>query len=317
MRREGVLNEAGAMSIIQIRGLRMTYGTKVAVDGLDLDVADGEILGILGPNGAGKTTTVECIAGLRRPDEGSVQVAGLDPYVDRTAITPLMGVQLQQAGLQSKLTVREALELYASFYDAPRDGLELADRLGLGESIDTRYAKLSGGQQQRLAIALALIGRPRIALLDELSTGLDPRSRRDVWGLVDEAREGGATVILVTHLMEEAHRLCDRLALVDRGRITAIDTPEGLVARSAAPTIMAFTPSQPIDTSALWDLTGVTDVRRHGERIELAGDDDSVTAALGWLARHDVRAGRLRVTESTLDDAYLDLTGDPVLTEEN
>ncbi len=305
------------MSIIDVRGLRMTYGTKVAVDGIDLEVDEGEILGILGPNGAGKTTTVECIAGLRRPDAGTISVAGHDPYVERTAVTPIMGVQLQQAGLQGKLTVREALELYASFYAHPRDGLELVERLALAESLDVRYAKLSGGQQQRLAIALALIGRPRIALLDELSTGLDPRSRRDVWDLVDEARAGGTTVILVTHLMEEAHKLCDRLALIDRGRITALDTPDGLVARSAAPTIMAFTPSRAVDSSEMWDLPGVTDVRRHGDRIELSGDDDSVHAALGWLARHDIRAGRLRVTESTLDDAYLDLTGEPVLTEEN
>ncbi|VXC41270.1 ABC transporter ATP-binding protein [Aeromicrobium sp. 9AM] len=305
------------MNIIDVRGLRMTYGTKVAVDGIDLQVDEGEILGILGPNGAGKTTTVECIAGLRRPDAGSISVAGHDPYLERAAVTPIMGVQLQQAGLQGKLTVREALELYTSFYAHPRDGLELVERLALAESLDVRYAKLSGGQQQRLAIALALIGRPRIALLDELSTGLDPRSRRDVWDLVDEARAGGTTVILVTHLMEEAHKLCDRLALVDRGRITALDTPDGLVARSAAPTIMAFTPSRTVDNSVLWDLPGVTDVRRHGDRIELSGDDDSVHATLGWLARHDIRAGRLRVTESTLDDAYLDLTGEPVLTEEN
>lgn len=307
----------GAMAIIQVRGLRMTYGPKVAVDGIDLDVEDGEILGFLGPNGAGKTTTVECIAGLRRPDEGTISVAGHTPFTDRAAITRLVGVQLQQGAVQAKLTVREALELYASFYDDPRDGIELAERLSFAESLDVRYAKLSGGQQQRLAIALALIGRPRIALLDELSTGLDPRSRRDVWDLVEEIRGSGTTVILVTHLMEEAQRLCDRLALIDGGRITALDTPDGLVARSAAPTVMAFTPSRAIDPSELWAMPGVTDVRQRGDRIELCGDDASVTAALGWLARHDVQLGRLRVTESTLDDAYLDLTGEPTLVEEN
>jgi ABC-2 type transport system ATP-binding protein len=296
------------MAIIQVRDLRKTYGTKVAVDGIDLDVEFGEILGFLGPNGAGKTTTVECIAGLRRPDSGTVEVAGHDPLAERDVITKLVGVQLQQAGLQAKLTVREALELYASFYDNPRDGLELADRLAIGDSLDVRYGKLSGGQQQRVAIALALIGRPRIALLDELTTGLDPRSRRGVWELVEEARNDGTTIILVTHLMEEAQRLCDRLALINGGRVTALDTPDGLVSRSAAPTVMTFSPSRPIDFAPLEMLPGVASVSDRAGRVELVGDDDSVTAALSWLNAHDISPGRLRVTESTLDDAYLTLT---------
>lgn len=296
------------MAIIEVHGLHKTYGTKVAVDGIDLAVGFGEILGLLGPNGAGKTTTVECIAGLRRPDSGNVEVAGHDPYVEREAITRLVGVQLQGAGLQAKLTVREALELYASFYDTPRDGLELADRLSIGDSLDVRYANLSGGQQQRVAIALALIGRPKIALLDELSTGLDPRSRRAVWELVEEARDDGTTIILVTHLMEEAQRLCDRLALINGGRVTALDTPDGLVRSSAAPTMMAFSPSRSIDLGPLRTLPGVASVSDRPDRVELVGNDDSVTAALSWLNAHDITPGRLRVIESTLDDAYLTLT---------
>jgi ABC-2 type transport system ATP-binding protein len=293
--------------MIEVRGLRKAYGDTTAVAGIDLDVEEGEILGLLGPNGAGKTTTVECIAGLQRPTSGTVRVGGLDPAVDRRAATRLIGVQLQKAGLQAKLTVREALHLYASFYEHPADGVRMAERLGLGPKLDTRYARLSGGQQQRLAIALALLGRPRVALLDELTTGLDPRSRRDVWQLVEEVRETGTTVLLVTHLMEEAQHLCDRLALVDSGRIRALDTPHGLVSRSAAPAVMAFTPDGAIDAERLAAVDGVADVRIRGDRLEVTADDAAVLAVLALLDRLDVRPQRLRVAESTLDDAYLAL----------
>jgi ABC-2 type transport system ATP-binding protein len=299
------------MATIEVRGLRKTYGATVAVDTIDLDVAEGEILGILGPNGSGKTTTVECMAGLRRPDSGTVRVAGFDPAADRGEITRLVGVQLQQAGLQAKLTPREAIELYASFFDDPVDGVALAERLGLGAKLDTRYADLSGGQQQRLAIALALVGRPRIALLDELSTGLDPRSRRDVWQVVEEARAGGATIVLVTHLMEEARHLCDRVAIIDRGRVAAIDTPEGVIGRTGAPTAMSFAPSAPLDASVLEAIEGVTSARaREDGRIEVSLTDDAVTEVLAWLNAHEIRPGRLRVVDSTLDDAFLDLTSE-------
>lgn len=297
------------MSTIEVRGLRKRYGKVVAVDGIDLDVAEGEILGILGPNGSGKTTTVECIAGLRTPDSGTVRVAGLDPARDRAGITPVLGVQLQQAGLQQKLTVREALDLYSSFYRRPVNGIALATQLGLGDKLDARYGKLSGGQQQRLAIALALVGRPRIALLDELTTGLDPRSRRTVWEVVESARDHGITVVLVTHFMEEARHLCDRVALIDRGRITAFDTPDGLIGRTSAPTVMSFAAPDGLDANALADLAGVSTARRReGGRIELTLDDDAVLGVLGWLAAHEVRPGRLRVVDATLDDAFLDLT---------
>ncbi len=295
--------------MIEVRGLRKVYGDTTAVAGIDLEVQEGEILGLLGPNGAGKTTTVECIAGLQRPTAGTVRVGGLDPAADRRSATRLIGVQLQKAGLQAKLTVREALHVFASFYEQPADPVPMAERLGLGPKLDTRYAQLSGGQQQRLAIALALVGRPRVALLDELSTGLDPRSRRDVWELVQEVREAGTTVLLVTHLMEEAQHLCDRLALVDGGRIRALDTPHGLVARSAAPAVMAFTPDGALDVERLAAVDGVADVRMSGDRLEVTADDAAVLAVLALLDRLDVRPQRLRVTESTLDDAYLALVG--------
>jgi len=297
------------MTLIEVRGLRKRYGKVVAIDGIDLDVEEGEILGILGPNGSGKTTTVECIAGLRTPDSGTVRVAGLDPAKDRSRITPVLGVQLQQAGLQQKLTVREALALYSSFYERPVDGIALATQLGLGDKLDARYGKLSGGQQQRLAIALALIGRPRIAILDELTTGLDPRSRRTVWGVVENARNAGITIVLVTHFMEEARHLCDRVALIDRGRITALDTPDGLIGRTSAPTVMSFAAPDSLDVAVLADLHGVATARRRdGGRLELSLDDDAVLGVLDWLTAHEVRPGRLRIQDSTLDDAFLDLT---------
>ena len=301
------------MSTIEVRGLQKRYGSTVAVDGIDLDVSEGEIVGILGPNGSGKTTTVECIAGLRTPDSGTVRVAGHDPAVDRAAITKIVGVQLQEAALQPKLTAGEAIALYSSFYDDPVDGVELAERLGLGPKLRTRFADLSGGQQQRLAIALALVGRPRIALLDELSTGLDPRSRRAVWQVVEGARDTGTTIILVTHLMEEARHLCDRVAVVDRGRITALDTPDGVIALTRAPTVMSFTPSrglEPPDVAALERIEGVTTARSRDGRIELSLSDDAVVRVLSWLSGLDVTPDRLRVVDATLDDAFLDLTSE-------
>lgn len=313
-KRCAVLGRSGSlldMPTIEVRGLRKTYGATVAVDTMDLDVSDGEILGILGPNGSGKTTTVECIAGLRKPDSGTVRVAGLDPAADRGGVTRLVGVQLQQAGVQAKLTSREALELCSSFYDDPVDDVALAERLGLGSKLDTRYADLSGGQQQRLAIALALVGRPRIALLDELSTGLDPRARRAVWQVVEEARDGGATIVLVTHFMEEARHLCDSVALIDRGKIKALDTPEGVIGRTGAPTVMSFAPSAPLDASVLNAVQGVTTARlREDGRIELSLKDEAVLEVLAQLSRHGIRPDRLRVVDSTLDDAFLELTSE-------
>ncbi|RBL81410.1 ABC transporter ATP-binding protein, partial [Streptomyces cavourensis] len=195
-------------------------------------------------NGAGKTTTVECVEGLRIPDAGTVRVAGLDPVADHDRVTQLLGAQLQESELQAKLTVREALELYRSFYRDPADWRPLVERLGLADRLTTRFAKLSGGQKQRLFIALALIGNPKVVVLDELTTGLDPRARRDTWKLIEEVRDGGVTVLLVTHFMEEAQRLCDRIAVIDRGRVVALDTPAGLIRQATGSTVVSFVPSR-------------------------------------------------------------------------
>ncbi|MGQ4512475.1 ATP-binding cassette domain-containing protein [Streptomyces sp. DW26H14] len=298
------------MAIIEVRDLRKAYGGRPVVDGVTFSVEEGEVFGILGPNGAGKTTTVECVEGLRVPDGGSVRVAGLDPIRDHERVTHLLGAQLQESQLQPKLTVREALELYAAFYPHPVDWRPLASRLGLDAKLTTRFAKLSGGQKQRLFIALALIGGPRVVVLDELTTGLDPRARRDTWRLIEEIRDSGVTVLLVTHFMEEAQRLCDRVAVIDRGRVAALDTPAGLIARSSASTVISFTPSQPLEEGELAELPEVVSVTGQGGRVVINGSDATVNAVITLLARRRVTAHQLRVTEASLDDAFLDLTED-------
>jgi ABC-2 type transport system ATP-binding protein len=297
------------MSVIEVTGLRKSYGGRpVVVDGVSFAVEEGEIFGILGPNGAGKTTTVECVEGLRIPDAGRVRVTGLDPVADHEQVARVLGAQLQESELQAKLTVREALELYAAFYPHPADWRPLAERLGLTAKLATRFAKLSGGQKQRLFIALALIGNPRVVVLDELTTGLDPRARRDTWQLIEDVRASGVTVLLVTHFMEEAQRLCDRIAVIDKGRVAALDTPSGLIRRSAGSTVISFTPSAPLDEGDLNALPALASVEHKDGRITLSGTDETVNAVITLLARGHITAHQLRVSDATLDDAFLDLT---------
>ncbi|MER5218939.1 ABC transporter ATP-binding protein [Streptomyces flaveus] len=295
--------------VIEVTGLRKSYGGRAVVDGVSFAVEEGEIFGILGPNGAGKTTTVECVEGLRIPDAGRVRVTGLDPVADHDAVSRVLGAQLQESELQEKLTVREALELYAAFYPSPADWRPLAERLGLTGKLDARFGKLSGGQKQRLFIALALIGDPRVVVLDELTSGLDPRARRDTWELIEDIRANGVTVLLVTHFMEEAQRLCDRIAVIDQGRIAALDTPQGLISRAANSTVISFTPSAPLDERELATLPAVASVECKDGRITLGGTDETVNAVITLLARQRITAHQLRVTDATLDDAFLDLTG--------
>ncbi|WP_338686783.1 ABC transporter ATP-binding protein [Streptomyces acidiscabies] len=296
------------MPVIEVTDLRKTYGARRAVDGVSFAVEEGEIFGVLGPNGAGKTTTVECVEGLRVPDAGRVRVAGLDPVAEHEKVAQVLGAQLQEGELQAKLTVREALELYASFYTRPADWRPLAERLGLTGKLTTRFGKLSGGQKQRLFIALALIGNPQVVVLDELTTGLDPRARRDTWELIEDIRANGVTVLLVTHFMEEAQRLCDRIAVIDKGRVAALDTPAGLIRRSAGATVISFTPSAPLDETDLAALPALASVEHKDSRLTLSGTDETVNAVITLLARRHITAHQLRVTDATLDDAFLDLT---------
>jgi ABC-2 type transport system ATP-binding protein len=214
--------------VIEIEHLHKRYGDVVAVDDVSLTIHENEVFGIIGTNGAGKTTTVECLTGVRTPDRGRIEVLGHDPATERDQIRRLVGVQLQASALPDRLTVHEALELYASFYDDPRDPDELIDLLGLTHRRDARYGKLSGGEKQRVSVGLALIGRPRIAVLDELTTGLDPHARREVWSLIERLKRDGLTVVLVTHFMDEVERLCDRVAVLHEGRVRALGTPAEL-----------------------------------------------------------------------------------------
>ncbi|MFF5053533.1 ABC transporter ATP-binding protein [Micromonospora sp. NPDC000663] len=297
------------MSVIEVTHLRKRYGDLVAVEDVSFTVGAGEIFGVLGPNGAGKTTTVECVAGLRVPDGGGVSVLGLDPRADAAELRQQVGVQLQESQLPDQLRVTEALELYASFYRDPADPAHLIDQLGLSEKRNTAYKKLSGGQKQRLSIALALIGKPKVAILDELTTGLDPQARRDTWGVIEQVRDSGVTIVLVTHFMEEAERLCDRIAVIDRGRVVALDTPAGLVSTVAPEQRIRFRPSAPVDDRLLNDLPEVTDVRRTGNQVVVTGTGDVLHAVTSVLARNQIIAADLRLEQSTLDDAFVELTG--------
>ncbi|WP_328476107.1 ABC transporter ATP-binding protein [Actinoplanes sp. NBC_00393] len=297
------------MAVIEVNDLHKRYGDTVAVDDVSLAVEEGEIFGILGPNGAGKTTTVECIAGLRAPDRGRITVLGLDPQRDRAELTRQVGVQLQLSHLPERLQVAEALELYSSFYPGPADWRTLMDALDLTAKAKTRYDKLSGGQKQRLSIALALVGNPRIAILDELTTGLDPQARRDTWELIEQVRRGGTTIVLVTHFMEEAERLCDRLALITGGRVATVDTPAGLIEQARAGQRIQFRPSRPFDDALLTDLPDVIRVSRRDDLVIVDGTDDAITAVVMVLAQHQITARRLRVEQASLEDAFVALTG--------
>ncbi|MCX4748663.1 ABC transporter ATP-binding protein [Kitasatospora sp. NBC_01287] len=297
------------MAVIEVEHLRKRYGQETVVHDVSFQVEEGEIFGILGPNGAGKTTTVECLAGLRPMDGGRISVLGLDPGRRREELRQVLGVQLQESGLPDRLKVAEALELYASFYRNPADPVELMERLGLAEKAGTRFKKLSGGQKQRLAIALAMVGSPKVVVLDELTTGLDPHARRTAWELVEQIREAGVTVLLVTHFMEEAERLCDRVAVIDGGRVVAVDTPAGLTARAGRRQLMRFRPSAPLDEELLRALPEVVEVRRQGAQIEVSGTGNVVQAVSSLLARRQIIAADLRVEQASLDDAFIALTG--------
>ena len=297
------------MNVIEVSDLRKHYGSRQAVDGVSFAVEEGEIFGILGPNGAGKTTTVESIAGLRTPDSGTISVLGLDPRRDRERLRTLVGVQLQESELPERITVREAVDLFASFYAEPSDPRELIGDLGLDDQRRTAYKNLSGGQKQRLSIALALVGRPKIAILDELSTGLDPQARRETWHLIESIRDRGVTILLVTHLMEEAERLADRVAVFGAGRVIALDTPAGIVSMVDPEQRLRFRPSVPIEDRLLTDLPEVKRLERSGPVVTVTGTGNLIGAVTSVLARQQIVANDLRVEQANLDDAFIALTG--------
>ncbi|GCD19143.1 multidrug ABC transporter ATP-binding protein [Cellulomonas algicola] len=320
--------------VIEVEHLRKTYGRNVAVDDVSLHVQPGEIFGILGRNGAGKTTTVEIVGGLRHADAGAVRVLGLDPRRDARRLHERVGLQLQESELPPRITVREALDLYASFYEDPADPASLITDLGLTEKAGTRFQNLSGGQKQRLSVALALVGNPEIAILDELTTGLDPHARRETWGVVDAIRQRGVTIVLVTHLMEEAERLCDRIALIDAGRVVATGTPAALAARATAEQVLRFRPSAPMPaglldrtptvthvattTGATTDATAAdataadataTATAPADGTVEVRGTDNVVQDVLVALHQHGIRPVGLHLEQGSLEDAFVALTG--------
>jgi ABC-2 type transport system ATP-binding protein len=300
------------MAIIEVTELGKRYGTQVVLDRVSFSVEEGEVFGILGPNGAGKTTTVECVEGLRRPDSGSVRVLGLDPLRQGAELREHIGVQLQHTHLPENLKVWEALDLYASFYDRPRDWRALLEQWGLADKRDARFGKLSGGQKQRLFIALALVGDPKVAFLDELTTGLDPQARRATWELVKRVRAEGVTVVLVSHFMDEVEELCDRVAVLDRGGVVALDSPAGLIDGADAEYRMSFRlmAGDATDPSRLLgDLDGVASVSHTGDLVAVAGRGEFATTVTAALAREGVPVRDLRIDKRTLDDAYIALTG--------
>jgi ABC-2 type transport system ATP-binding protein len=296
--------------VIHVAGIRKTYHRTLAVDDVSFDVQQGEIFGLIGPNGAGKTTTMECVEGLRKPDRGTISVLGLNPLRDVYALQNRIGVQLQEAQLQKRIKVREAVGLWASLYRNPVDGDRLLEQLGLSEKRNAWFMTLSGGQKQRLFIALALINDPELVFLDELTTGLDPQARRAIWDLVRGIRQRGKTVLLTTHLMEEAERLCDRVAIIDRGRIIDIDTPEGLVRRHCPErTVIVATDDRTADEH-FRSLPRVMSVTVQDRRFTIRGSgDDLVTQVIHCLAEHRIRVMDFRTELPTLEDVFLKLTG--------
>ena len=295
---------------IRASGLRKSYGDVVALDGVDLEVRRGEIFGLIGPNGSGKTTTVECLQGLRAPDAGTMDILGCDPARDRSALRTKVGCQLQDSALPDRLKVWEALDLFASLAPGAGDWARLVEEWGLASKRSAAFADLSGGQRQRLFIALALVNDPELVFFDEMTTGLDPASRRIAWQLIGEVRERGATVVLVTHFMDEAEHLCDRVAVLRAGRVVACDTPAALIASSNAGVTVTFS-CDVEDLGWLQQIPGVAEVIRSGSRIAIRGVGPVLVRTAAALAAHGLEPDDLDVERHTLEDVYLALAEQP------
>ena len=297
-------------AVIRVNAIRKTYGQTVAVDEVSFEVRPGETFGLIGPNGAGKTTTMECVEGLRAPDRGAISVLGLDPGRDRYTLQKRIGVQLQEAQLQKRIKVREAVAFWASLYNAPIDGDRLLEQLGLREKRNAWFMTLSGGQKQRLFIALALINDPELVFLDELTTGLDPQARRAIWDLVRGIRDRGKTVFLTTHLMEEAERLCDRVAILDHGRVIDIGTPAELVRRHCPERTIVVATEAASAQERFRAIPAVESVDVQGQQFTIRGrGDELVTQVIQCLGEHRMPVVDFRTEAPTLEDVFLKLTG--------
>jgi ABC-2 type transport system ATP-binding protein len=298
------------LPVIRVAGIHKAYGRTLAVDDVSFDVREGEIFGLIGPNGAGKTTTMECVEGLRTPDRGAIEVLGLDPVKDVYRLQPRIGVQLQEAQLQKRIKVWEAVDLWASLYRKTVDSERLLAQLGLTEKRNAWFMTLSGGQKQRLFIALSLINDPEVVFLDELTTGLDPQARRAIWDLVRGIRDRGKTVFMTTHLMEEAERLCDRVAIIERGRVIDVDSPAALVRRHCPERTVILETEAPAAEDRFRAIRGVDDVARAGSRVTIRGrGDDLVTDVIQCLSENGIRVTDFRTEMPTLEDVFLTVTG--------
>ena len=294
---------------IQVENLGKRYGDVVAVEKISFEVKRGEVFGIIGPNGAGKTTTVECLAGLRRPDGGTVSVLGRDPQKAGRKLRERVGVQLQEAALPDDLKVWEALDLYASFYKTVSDTRSLLQTWSLEEKANNRFKDLSGGQKQRLFIALALVNEPDLVFLDEITTGLDPQARRTTWDLIRDIRERGTTVVLVTHYMDEAEKLCDRVAIIDGGRLVALDAPEALIGEVGPEASVRFGSLNGFDPAPLRDLPNVSRVECEEGEVIVYGDGPLLARTVVELDRHGVTPAEVSVAHPTLEDVFIEKTG--------
>jgi ABC-2 type transport system ATP-binding protein len=296
---------------IEVHGLKKRYGDVTAVDGLDLVTRRGECFGLLGPNGAGKTTTVEILEGLNEPTGGDVQVLGRRWATDDAWLRARLGISLQETHLQERLTVAETLRLFRSFYDHGRDPEDLMKLVSLEEKRDAWFVKLSGGQKQRLAVACALVGDPELLFLDEPTTGLDPQSRRQLWDLINGLRTEGRSVLLTTHYMDEAERLCDRVGIVDKGKMIALGTPAELIASLGGQQVVEFTSDRPVDELALGKLPGVRAARHVADGFALTVDEVhvSIPALLDFLEKLGAPLTRLSTHHATLEDVFVSLTG--------
>lgn len=296
-------------NVIEVRNLRKVYGETTAVDDVSLSVKKGEIFGLVGPNGAGKTTTIESIVGLRKADEGSISVLGMNPQTESQVLGNRIGIQLQQAALPDRMKVWEALDLYASFYEKTVPWEPLLEQWGLADKRSTQFDNLSGGQKQRLFISLALLNDPEIVFLDELTTGLDPQARRATWDLVRTIREQGKTVVLITHFMDEMEALADRVAIVDHGRIIAMDTPANLIAGLNAETQVHFTVPNGFQPEQLHEVSGVTAVKQERQQVTVRGNGPLLARVAAALGQNNIAPADLRVHQANLEDVFLALTG--------
>ncbi|MFC2159449.1 ABC transporter ATP-binding protein [Actinomycetota bacterium] len=302
-------------AIVKVSNLFKSYGKIKAANDVSFEVFQGEIFGLVGPNGAGKTTTIECIEGLRKPGSGNIKVLGLDLFSNSNAIRQRIGIQLQESELPGRIKIWEAMDLFSSFYKNNIDWLPLLESLGIKEKYGSYFNKLSGGQKQKLFISLALVNDPELIFLDELTTGLDPQARRATWGLIKSIRDQGKTIFLTTHYMEEAEYLCDRVAVIDAGKIIALDTPRNLIQSIKEENRLVFNIVTEIDIAPIKKIKSVSRLESSGEKMTIYGKDNTmVKDIVNYLVKNDIDFRDLRTEQANLEDVFLTLTGKEIRT---